>query len=285
MTRPHAPSRPNFGVRKSARERLNPYAANPRLTTRSRSFPKPAEEAGGDIAIESAPGSCGQGRSPALKRVPCISDRPTRERMNNPTPDRAIQARADSPASVPAPARLPLAKIPAVLALLASSCSALAEDNKLELGLWAGPGAGSLAEVSEVYEHHACAGEVARVLMPRLPIAWDGSVPLEPEQVEELSHEGDTIHVWPMPVDMHVAGVDGESIYVRPFSLDDADALRIELDGAYKAESFPGTILDARPLPSPAGAAAVDSDYIRCLLFRDRTTGEPRLLRYQGPCT
>lgn len=198
-------------------------------------------------------------------------------------PDRAIPACAGSLAATPAPRRLP--KTCAVLALLAGSFLALGDDNRLELGVWAGPGAAALAEVSEIYDHHACSGKVARVRMARLPTSWDGSVPLEPERVEELDHNGATIHVWPMPVDMHVVGIDGASIYVGRFSLDDADALRIELDGAYRPESFPGTILDRRPVQCPAGADPVDSDYIRCLVFRDRTTGAPRLLRYQGACT
>ena len=141
-----------------------------------------------------------------------------------------------------------------------------------------------MAEVSEIHEHHACAGDVARAQIKRLPTSWDESSPLQPERVEELGPNGEALQAWPMPVDMYVAGIRGGSIYVRPFFGGSVDALRIDLDGLYMPESMPGPY-EARGVKCPVNSESEVSAYRRCFFFRDLTSGELRLVRYEGPCT
>ena len=169
-------------------------------------------------------------------------------------------------------------------AVLAVGSLAFGQEKAFEIGVWAGPGAGSLAEATEIYDHNACTGEVARILVKRLPTSWDKGAPLEPERVEEYDGNGDTIHVWPMPVDMRVAGIRGESIYVGRFSLGDANVLRIDLDGTYRPESLQEPD-EGEWIECPAQSDTEYSAYLRYFAFRDPASGESRLIRYQGPCT
>ena len=175
-------------------------------------------------------------------------------------------------------------KTGAVIAVFAVSVSAFSEEQVFEIGLWAGPEASSRAEVSEIYEHHACIGDVARTHINRLPTSWDESSPLQPERVEELGPNGEAIQSWPMAVDMYVAGIRGESIYVRPFFRGGVEALRIDLDGLYMPESMLGPY-EARNVKCPVNSELEVSAYRRCFVFRDLTSGELRLVRDQGPCT
>ena len=169
-------------------------------------------------------------------------------------------------------------------AVLAIGSLAFGDEEAFEIGVWAGPGAGSLPEVTEIYAHHACTGEVARVLVKRLPTSWDKGAPLEPERVEEYDRNGETIHVWPMPVDMRVAGIRGESIYVGRFLLGDANVLRIDLDGTYRPESLQEPY-EGELIKCPAQSDTDHSVYLTCWVFRDRASGESRLIRFQFPCT
>jgi hypothetical protein len=149
------------------------------------------------------------------------------------------------------------------------------------LRLWENGNASTDTRVLQIVEHHACSGNVVLIetkLMPR-----PGEGPFEGEKVIEFSENNKILRVWYMPVDEIVLGV--EDTYIITGFCDSKIALRIGEDGTLNR--VPVLKCEGVPINCPEAARTEisGSDYLRCWEYRDRRTGQGRLLAYQGPYT
>jgi hypothetical protein len=174
-----------------------------------------------------------------------------------------------------------------VLLLVAVACTAVpADDEQAEavLPFWAGPGVLPGANIVEVYDHHACGGQVALARVRRIPPVGHAG-PLIPEEVVELDRSGVIIARWPIPIDRFVLAVQGDELVVPGPALSSEPALFVSSDGAFRLFSVPDRA------PSPVARSCPDllefrgSAYLRCFVFEDLRTHAERSLAFQGPCT
>lgn len=132
-----------------------------------------------------------------------------------------------------------------------------------------------------IEDHHACTGRVVIIKARNIPLPGEG--PFDGEKVIELSENNKILKTWYMPVDGIVLGVEDTHI-IAGFG-DSETALKIGEDGTLNPVPGPKHEAVAVECPDAAKAEFLGSDYLRCWEYRDRRTGQKRLLAYQGPCT
>lgn len=172
------------------------------------------------------------------------------------------------------------AALTALVALVSSL--AMAAGGEIILPFWAGPGATKDKRVSEIEEHHACAGKIAYARVSRMPAPGSKGA-LQPELVVEVAPSGSIIGRWALPVDEIVLGVRGEEIVASHGG--DESALFVSRNRSLRVGPRP------RELPKPTVGECPrlpefgQSAYLRCFTFSDLESKAVRRLAYQTPCT
>ena len=144
--------------------------------------------------------------------------------------------------------------------------------------VWSSPGLEEHYKV--LHEWEGACGMVSEIEGTRLP-AMDQALKLGFESA--LEFEGDRIlNRWVIPIDTYVAAVSGPYVYVG-FG---AQMLKIGPEGSIEAEglseSVPGELVAC---PAFVKSDFGVSDYLRCFIYHDLSTGKERKLAYEGPCT
>lgn len=156
----------------------------------------------------------------------------------------------------------------------------------LSLAFWAGPGVENDKRVTEIEEHHACAGKRAYARVTRMPVPGAKGA-LQPEVVVELSPSGSVIGRWSLPVDEIVLGVRGKDI-VAPYrgdSATDESALFISRDRSLRVGPRPSELPKPTAGECPRLPEFRQSAYLRCFAFVDLESKAIRRFAYQMPCT
>ena len=155
------------------------------------------------------------------------------------------------------------------------------------LHFWAGSEAETDPRVIEVYEHHACSGQVAVARVTSMPEYSDSDAVLQPELALELSSSGSVIRQWRFPTDYSVLGVEGDRLIVPRGS---GAALSIAESGQFEEVARPkkaehGALRSCPEISNFEDSMYLSSAYLRCFEFKDLASGETRLIAYQTPCT
>ena len=148
------------------------------------------------------------------------------------------------------------------------------------LHFWAGSEVETDPRVIEVYEHHACSGQVAVARVTSMPEHSDAV--LQPELALELSPSGSVIRQWTFPIDVSVIGVEGDRLIVPKGT---ETALSIVDSGQFEEVARPEKDELGEWVSCPEISIFGDSAYLRCFEFKDLASGKTRLIAYNAPCT
>jgi len=176
------------------------------------------------------------------------------------------------------------------LVLLLAGCSTATRSpigETVELRFWAGRGAKSDHRVLEVSAHCCCSGEIALARVSQLPMPGTRGM-LQPEVAVELTDGGVVVRRWPMPVDLIVAGVNGEQILVPLAPMVGANfegGILISPQGSVSLTTVPPQLPKPVLYTCPVIREFGESAYLRCFEFHDLSSGELRRLAFEGPCT
>ena len=161
-----------------------------------------------------------------------------------------------------------------------ASSQETAQNPGMELPFWAGSEVETDPRVIEVYEHHACSGQVAVARVTSMPEYSDAV--LEPELALELSSSGSVIRQWTFPIDASVIGVKRDRLIV-PWGRE--TALSISDSGQFEEVARPKEEGVEQWVSCPEIPVFEGSAYLGCFEFKDLASRETRLIAYQGPCT
>jgi hypothetical protein len=172
-----------------------------------------------------------------------------------------------------------LHRIAAVLLLFAAWSGSSAEDPTVyELRFWPGKGVEKDPRYVSTVDHPCGKIVVARVrALPPVQLVST----LRPERVIEVGLSGRVIRRWPIPVDASPIALRGTSLRVESGTL----KLWVTPQGAITP--YKGVL--SLPEPEPASCSPRrefgDSAYVQCRRFRDVSSGEYRILSFEGMCT
>lgn len=165
---------------------------------------------------------------------------------------------------------------------------AVLEKRRRETGLPLRFRVGEAADLESVVElvHDSVCGETLTAFVRELPEPNREAV--GSELVLEVDSTGQVVQRWPIPVDMSVAALRGEEIYVpHAVELTGSSPLRVFLairpDGAFRVTQ-PVAFTRGEQLDCPETSELVDSagPSRRCWVFQDGAAF--RVLAYAGPC-
>ncbi len=165
------------------------------------------------------------------------------------------------------------------LTFLFFSLPCLAAD-QFEMWLWGKGDHKNDPRVLETTEHHACSGEIVRIIVNKMP---RNEATFEGEKVIELSPTGEIINQWNMPVHYIVLGIKDSRIITGFRNIE--KALVINTDDSLGYAPVPPLNFKSAICPRSAKDEFMETAYLRCFEYQDMNSKKTRTLTYEGPCT
>lgn len=155
-----------------------------------------------------------------------------------------------------------------------------------EFSFWPGADAKFDKRVVRV-SPHPC-GEVAIARVTSIP-PFGNDRTLQPDKVVEFSPAGKVLRRWAIPVDTAPVGIRDNRLLIKTFgypSYDDRVQFWIGVDGSIATENNPvSTSQPSRATCENLGQEFKNSGYKQCWRYKDLTSGNSRILAYEGICS
>lgn len=164
-----------------------------------------------------------------------------------------------------------------LLLVITASCASGAE---FEFRFWPAPGADKDPRFVGI-DDGPC-GQVATARVSSMP-RYSKTELFTPERVLELNDRGNVIRQWVIPVDAALYALDGNNLL---FTFSDS---LYKVSTARAVSQVENRLSVPPPAPESVQCAVPKefqpSDYASCWRFKDRRSGNKRLLAFEGVCT